>query len=137
MTDLLVDTWAALWLLADEPLRAGAEAQIDAAVLNGSKLAVSPISAWQVGQLVRKGRLPLPISPLEWYARLCALPDVQEVAVAAKVLVDSHFLPGIPPADPTDRISIATAREYGYRIVTRDAKILDYAAKGHVLALAC
>ena len=53
------------------------------------------------------------------------------------VLVASSTMPGTPHGDPADRIIVATAREYGLRIVTRDAKILDYAARGHVLALAC
>lgn len=38
---------------------------------------------------------------------------------------------------PADRILIATAREYKPRVVTRDRKILDYAEKGHVMAMKC
>jgi predicted nucleic acid-binding protein len=36
-----------------------------------------------------------------------------------------------------DRVIIATAREHGYRIMTRDRKILGYAEQGHVRAIAC
>jgi len=46
-------------------------------------------------------------------------------------------LPGAPPADPADRIIAATARLHGYRVITRDGKLLSYAAQGHILATAC
>jgi PIN domain nuclease of toxin-antitoxin system len=49
----------------------------------------------------------------------------------------SSDLPDELHRDPADRIIIATAREYGLRLVTRDRKILDYADKGHLMALEC
>jgi PIN domain nuclease of toxin-antitoxin system len=36
-----------------------------------------------------------------------------------------------------DRLLIATARELKAPLVTRDRRILDYAAQGHVDAIAC
>ena len=42
------------------------------------------------------------------------------------------MLPGSPPADPADRMLIATARRRGLTLVTADRRILDYAAAGHV-----
>jgi PIN domain nuclease of toxin-antitoxin system len=48
----------------------------------------------------------------------------------AGILVDSSFLPGSPPRDPMDRIVVATAREHGLRLVTRDCAILAYASAG-------
>lgn len=87
--------------------------------------------------LVSRGRLSLPFPPLEWYERLISLPNYATIDLSAQILADSHFLPGTPPGDPMDRIMIATARTHGLRIMTRDARILDYADKGHVLALAC
>jgi len=53
------------------------------------------------------------------------------------VLIASSFLPGTPPRDPADRILAATAREYGYRLMTRDTPLLAYARQGHLQALAC
>jgi PIN domain nuclease of toxin-antitoxin system len=40
-------------------------------------------------------------------------------------------------SDPADRLLIATARDLGVPLVTRDRRILDYAALGHVEAIAC
>ena len=51
------------------------------------------------------------------------------------VLLASSTLPGDLHGDPADRIIVATAREYGLRLVTRDRKVLGYAARGHVMAL--
>ena len=60
-----------------------------------------------------------------------------EIEDDGRVLIASTDLPWETHSDPADRILIATAREYGLRILTRDRKILDYAAKGHVMALPC
>jgi PIN domain nuclease of toxin-antitoxin system len=53
------------------------------------------------------------------------------------LLANSCTLPGEPPNDPADRIIIATARESGLVIVTRDSAILSYSQAGHVQTLAC
>jgi len=53
------------------------------------------------------------------------------------VLVASTTLPGTPPADPADRIIVATARAFGYVLATRDAKILEYGTRGHVRVVGC
>ena len=39
--------------------------------------------------------------------------------------------------DPADRILIATARTFGYALVTRDQEILAYGDGGHVQVMAC
>jgi PIN domain nuclease of toxin-antitoxin system len=57
--------------------------------------------------------------------------------LSPQILIASSFLPGDPPTDPADRIFAATAREYGYTLVTRDRPLLDYAEQGHLKALAC
>lgn len=137
MRDFLIDTCAAIWMLADEPLQDGAESRISDALDQGACLVASPVSAWEVGMLVARGRLTLPFSPLDWYAQLCGLPNITQARLTPKVLIDSSFLPGDPPRDPMDRMMISLARAEGLNIITRDRKILDYAAKGHVLALAC
>ena len=45
--------------------------------------------------------------------------------------------PAEPPADPADRILVATVRDFDYSPITRDRQILDYALSGHVRAMAC
>jgi PIN domain nuclease of toxin-antitoxin system len=98
---------------------------------------LSPFTAWELGTLVAKGRLHLTLSPEVWFDSLLALPGMRLAALTPQVLIGSTALPGNPPSDPADRIIASTARIYGHRVITRDSKLLDYAAQGHVLATAC
>jgi PIN domain nuclease of toxin-antitoxin system len=98
---------------------------------------LSPITAWEIGTLVAKGRLHLTLSPEAWFESLLALPGVRAAALTPQLLIASTALPGTPPSDPADRIIAATARLYGYRVITRDSKLLAYARQGHILATAC
>jgi len=75
--------------------------------------------------------------PQRWFERLLQVPGMQLVDMPPDIFISSSFLPGKPPNDPADRIFIATAREYGYRLVTRDRPLLEYANGGHIQALAC
>lgn len=75
--------------------------------------------------------------PSKWFQSLLALENVQLAQLLPETLIGSSFLPGTPPNDPADRIVIATARDLGMTVVTRDKKILNYAKAGHVKALAC
>lgn len=136
---LLIDTCALIWTAAlsdGEDLGAVAEA-LSLAQANGAPVCVSPITAWEIGMLNAKGRLPMPMSPKNWIDRVMASAGIEWARMPPDVLMASSFLPGDLHGDPADRIIVATAREYGLRLVTRDRKILDYAAKGHVMALEC
>jgi PIN domain nuclease of toxin-antitoxin system len=55
----LLDTCAALWLVADT-LPSQAEAALVKAYDAGLNTYVSPITAWEVGNLARKGRFSRP-----------------------------------------------------------------------------
>ena len=138
MTPLLLDTCAVIWLaIGDASL---SQASLDAlanARREGGIIAVSPITAWEIGLLNARGRLPLLMEPAIWFRRLISLPGVELAELDPDILVQSSFLPGAPPRDPADRIIAATARALGYRLVTRDRILLDYAEAGHVEALAC
>ena len=46
-------------------------------------------------------------------------------------------LPGDPPRDPADRIIVATARDLGATLITRDRALLDYGEQGHVNVVEC
>ncbi|MET0179326.1 MAG: PIN domain-containing protein [Novosphingobium sp.] len=59
------------------------------------------------------------------------------VALSARIMVASTQLPGRLHADPADRMLIATARELGVPLMTRDAGIHAYAAQGHCQVVSC
>lgn len=135
MTDAyLIDTCAMIWATNLAPITGEATAVMTE---RSAKLNVSVMSAWEVGMLVSKGRLPATKDALEWFENFVAQAAVSVLDVTPKVLVASSNLPQPIHNDPTDRILIATAREHDLTIITRDRAILAYGAAGHVRTLAC
>jgi len=134
---LLLDTCAVIWIGTNQPLADAATEALDAAFGAGLPVYVSPITAWEVGMLASLGRLRLALRPDRWFQRVVDVPGVQLADMSPGVLVASSFLPGAPPRDPADRIIAATAREYDFRLVTRDRLLLAYGAAGHLRVLAC
>lgn len=133
---ILLDTCALLWLANGDPMSPGSMEAVAEVEQQRGGIVVSPISAWEVGQLSARGRIVLPRHPLAWFeAALDA--GLSLAPMSPGVLVESSFLPGEMLRDPADRIIAATARAYGYRILTRDQLILGFAAQGHAQAIAC
>lgn len=133
---LLLDTCAVIWAAnaADAPrLRSSLREAHEA----GVKVWISPITAWELGNLASTGRIGLARPTLGWFETAVAQARASLAELSPAVLVASTELPDGFHRDPADRIIVATAREYGLRLVTRDRRILDYAAKGHVMALEC
>jgi len=137
MPSLLLDTCAVIWISSGQPVADPAEEAIQSAFDANNPIFISPITAWELGLLMSCGRLPASINERAMLERLTALPGVTYAKMQPDILIDSSYLPGIRHKDPVDRIIIATARENGLTIITRDQKILDYAEQGHVNALRC
>jgi PIN domain nuclease of toxin-antitoxin system len=133
---LLLDTHALLWLDSGEAMTRESIASIDDAAGRGEVL-VSPVSAWEIGLLVQKGRIHLDLEPLPWFERFLGLPGIRLMPLSVAAAVSSSFLPEAFHGDPADRLLVATARTLPATLITRDAKILSYADAGHLLALAC
>ena len=90
-----------------------------------------------MGLLAARGRVNLLMTPQRWFERLLEAPGLRLSEMTPNVLIASSFLPGKLPGDPADRIIAATAREYGYKLVTRDRPLLEYAKQGHIQAIPC
>jgi PIN domain nuclease of toxin-antitoxin system len=133
----LLDTCAVIWMTEDMPVDPVAFSRVNEAFQRGAKVCISPISAWEVGIHLARGRMIVAGPAKVWFRKIAGQPGITVTDLTADVLIASTDLPDLAHRDPADRIIIATAREFGLRIVTRDRLILDYAAKGHVLALAC
>jgi PIN domain nuclease of toxin-antitoxin system len=134
---LLLDTHAAIWITEDQPLASRAAEAIDAAYRAGSTVFVSAITAWEIGMLVSRNRLSLVARPERWFQRLLAIPGVRLADLSPDILIASSFLPGTPPRDPADRIILATARDLGATLITRDRLLLKYGEEGQVSTIAC
>jgi PIN domain nuclease of toxin-antitoxin system len=136
MSPLLLDTNAAIWLSRDE-LKASASEKLDEAARVGVATYLSPITAWEVGLLVSRNRLNLLMTPQRWFARLLSVPGMRLADLSPDILIASSYLPGTPPRDPADRILLATARDLGAALITRDRLLLKYGEDGQVSTIQC
>jgi PIN domain nuclease of toxin-antitoxin system len=137
MQPLLLDTHAAIWITRNEPLAPRAAEAMNAAHQAAGVVFVSPITAWEVGLLVARNRLNLLMTPQRWFARLLNVQGVRLADLSPDILIASSFLPGQPPRDPADRIILATARDLGATLITRDRLLLKYGEDGQVSTIAC
>lgn len=72
----------------------------------------------------------------EWIEQALLAPGLSLEPLSAAIAVASCHLPDGFRSDPADHIIVATARVTGAVLMTRDRRILDYAARGHVAAVA-
>lgn len=136
-TRLLLDTCAIIWIANRAPISPEAREAMGAAWQAGIGVSVSPISAWELGLLMAKGRLPATKSAAAIFGDVLATAGIKVEALTPSVLIDASFLPGTLHKDPADRILITTARTLDLTLVTRDEAVLSYARQGHLRTLAC
>lgn len=136
---LLLDTHAAIWLASGNLSDEIVERIVFAGLADG--VFVSPVSAWEIGLLAKpKSSAPsVEFKPdvRTWYATLLAKPIVKEAPLTWSAAIDSAALPPPFHNDPADRLLVSTAREMDVPLLTRDRRILDYSAAGHVQAIPC
>jgi PIN domain nuclease of toxin-antitoxin system len=133
---LLLDTHAWLWLEAgSDELSAGARRAISTA-LGVGLLRVAAISLWELALLVSRGRVVLGKPTNLWLEAALADPGPIIEPLSTRVAIESCELPGALHRDPADRMIVATARVINATLMTRDRRILDYAAQGHLTAIA-
>lgn len=135
MPAFLLDTCAVIWIANNMPLRDPAASELES--MSEAKVLVSPISAWEIGMLIANRKIALSIDSQSWFERLLKETEIGLAELSVPVLLSSSNLLESTIKDPADRILIATAREFGYTLVTRDRKILQYAKLGYVKALQC
>ncbi|MCC6736594.1 MAG: type II toxin-antitoxin system VapC family toxin [Bauldia sp.] len=133
---ILLDTCALIFMVEGD-LSAAAGRVLAEATASDRTILASPVSAWEIGQLVARGRIRISADPAAWFARAASLPGIAVSRLPTDVLVASSFLPGTAPRDPVDRIMIACARATGAALMTRDRLILAYGAEGHVATIGC
>ncbi len=122
---ILLDTHAILWWQAGgQRLSAAARRAIDRA----ESILVSPVSFWEVGLLVEKGRIQLDRDASVWVQdflqsdRVAVAELTVTAAVAAARLPSTGFR-----GDPADAFLYATARERDVPLVTKDVRLRTHA----------
>ena len=133
---LLLDTHIWLWVVAGSTeLSTPARQAIDKAAAEGA-LRIAAISLWEIALLASRGRIVLGKSLSLWLDEALAEPGPAIEPLNQQVAIESYALPEVFHPDPADRMIVATARVTGAVLMTRDRQILDYAARGHLTAIA-
>ncbi len=132
----LLDTCAAIWFV-DGTLSKLVATKLGEAHQHGFATYVSPMSAWEAGVAARKGRFASVLAPGRWFEMVMSHPGMTLAEMTPAVLIASQELPSFPANDPADRIIAATAREYGFTVVTRDEALLGYGQMGYLSVLEC
>ena len=125
---IVLDTHALIWWVnGDSKLSARARKVIESEMtVDGGKILVSAITAWEIAMLVNKNRLVLTMDLIEWLDTVRSIDAVQFVPIDNEVAVQSVQLPGDFHPDPADRMITALARHYSAMLVTNDDKIRNY-----------
>lgn len=122
----VLDTHAWLWWM-DGDARLSKKAH--AAILNAQRdasLWVPMMAIWELAKKIEKGKLVLDRPLDEWLDVATGHPGVRLAEITPPVLVESCRLPQPFHGDPADLIIVATARQMGATLVTRDSRIREY-----------
>jgi len=133
---VLLDTHIWLWLAAGtEPLSRPARDAI-AVAAGGGNLRVAAMSVWEIAMLASRNRIVLGKPTAEWVEEALSAPGLALKPLSPMIAIESCQLPAGFRSDPADHLIVATARMTGATLMTRDRRILGYAAAGHLMAAA-
>jgi PIN domain nuclease of toxin-antitoxin system len=122
---ILLDTHVLVWLVAEpRKLSKEASAAIRRNAARGA-LAIASITLWELAMLLSTGRLR-GSGTVE--ASVCAIIDGAGATVmelTPEIAALAAQLPESVPADPADRLIVATAAAHSVTLITRDARIRD------------
>ena len=120
---IVLDTHAWIWWRAAPGRLSTAAAR---AIAESDRLGLSTISVWELGTLVRRGRISLDRAPASWVRQALADPRLDVIAPDAGTALAAALLDDTFPGDPADRLIYATARQAGARLASRDEKIARF-----------
>ncbi len=133
---LLLDTHVWIWfMLANPELAESARQVINHAAASG-QLRIAAISVWETALLASRGRVVVNRPLAQWIMEAVSAAGLFIEPLLPQVAVEAASLPETFHRDPADRLIVATARVANATLMTRDRRILDYAARGHLAAVA-
>jgi PIN domain nuclease of toxin-antitoxin system len=100
------------------------------AIRDAKHLLVSPISWWEVGMLLRDGRIELDRPLGHWITQV--MEDSRSMAATLSPVAAAwagQIPAGSFPGDPADRLLYATARDLRVPLVTKDDRLRGFAAR--------
>ena len=119
---LLLDTHIWLWgLLAPDRLAPKVRQALTA---QDGVLWLSPVSLWETLILAERGRVALEPDPSSWLRTAMRMMPVAEASLNFEVAQASRGI-ALEHQDPADRFIAASAKVYGLKLVTADARLLQ------------
>lgn len=122
MSRFLLDTHVVLWL-AISPDRVPETLRHELA--GAEQLFVSPVSAYELAQKARSGRLPQAEPVLARWGELLELMVAKELPMTGSEMLLAGTM-SWEHRDPFDRLIVAQAQIHGLSVVSRDRAILDF-----------
>lgn len=124
---IVLDTHAWVWwVTGDRRLSKRAKTTIERAQSRG-ELHLSMISIWEMAKKVEKGQIALDRPLDEWIEDALSMEGLQVADMTRPILLDSCRLPLPFHGDPADQIIVATSRSLSATLITKDARLRDYA----------
>jgi len=126
---MLLDTHVWIWAAADES-RIGARTR---RLLNrqaaAGRVYVSAVSTFEISALCTAGRLVLSQPAERWIRDSIDRGNLRVLDLNSDVAMDAGALGSDSIPDPIDRLLVAAARDQEVPLVTRDRRLLDFAAR--------
>ena len=134
--NILLDTHVWIWFMKGDKtqLKPSAIKLIENALLERTAYLAS-ISVWELGMLYQKNRIKMNEPLSVWVERCCAKAGFNTINLENDVAIESTQLPAEFHGDPADRMLIATARQHGLTLITRDKLMQKYGKQGHLQVL--
>jgi PIN domain nuclease of toxin-antitoxin system len=127
---IVLDTHVWIWWLSS-PERLSRPARD--AIADSPAAGVCTLSVWELGTLVRRGRIELDRALPDWVKGAFNFGGITPIAPDARVALLAAGLSADDfPGDPADRFIYATAQALGTPLVTRDAAIRRFDPAGTV-----
>jgi PIN domain nuclease of toxin-antitoxin system len=122
---ILLDTHVLIWWAEDTGRLSERAAS---AIADTPSVLVSPISFWELGMLIERGRVAIDRDLVRWCRNLLAASDIEVAELTPYIAISAAQLPEFH-GDPADRLLYATARELQIAMISKDEKIRSYALR--------
>lgn len=120
LSGYLLDTHIWLWYLVGSPrLPSGLRRLLDG---EAERCRLSPVSIWELGKLVERGRVEIQGDYRSWVAAARQAFPLREAAMNGEVALTSLEL-DLPHPDPADRFLAATALVFELTLLTVDRRL--------------
>ncbi len=119
---LLLDTHIWLWSVMEAKRLSG---RVSRALLSpANELWISPVSTWEILQLIEKGRLNLGTDVLGWIETSMLNASLREAPLTHEVVMSMRTV-NLPHRDPADRFLAATAKCLDLTLVSADENLIS------------